>query len=300
MGFRSLFIVGFGQMGKSIANTLRINNFHGKIMASSRTKIENCDFIDGEFDCNDVRNDYNNSIFFLCTPPNDTPKIACKILEITKNFEDCIVSDVCSIKNRVADINGKNFISIHPMDSGNSNELRKYFFKKRILNYIITDNLTNINANLLERYNDFLHDFLNCENIKITAKKHDKTVALISHLQNLILASYYDDFSKIDNQMWREIFYQKQKNIKYFLSIFLEKIRKNIYNHSLAEAIVLTIEMLMTEEKIDIKPELFNPSLIMVLELTKGSKNKIKNDMNYEKFVKNMHNFYASLIGMKM
>ena len=300
MGFRSVFIVGFGQMGKSIANTLRINNFNGKIMASSRTKIENCDFIDGEFDCNDVRNDYNNSIFFLCIPPNDTPKIACKILEITKNFEDCIVSYVCSVKNRVADVNGKNFISIHPMDSGNSNELRKYFFKKRILNYVITNNINNINANLLERYNDFLHDFLNCKNLKITAKKHDKTVALISHLQNLILASYYDDFLRIDNQMWREIFYQNQKNIKYFLSIFLEKIRKNIDNHSLAEAIVLTIEMLMTEEKIDIKPELFNPSLTIVFRLTENSKNKIKNDMSYEKFVKNMHNFYAGLIGMKM
>ena len=56
----------------------------------------------------------------------------------------------------------------------------------------------------------------------------------------------------------------------------------------------------MTEEKNDIKPELFNPSLTMVLGLTKGSKNKIKNDMSYEKFVKNMHNFYAGLIGMKM
>ena len=81
---------------------------------------------------------------------------------------------------------------------------------------------------------------------------------------------------------------------------FFVKIRKNIDNHSLAEAIVLTIEMLMTEEKIDIKPELFNPSLTMVFRLTENSKNKIKNDMSYEKFVKNMHNFYAGLIGMKM
>ena len=136
--------------------------------------------------------------------------------------------------------------------------------------------------------------------MKITAKKHDKTVALISHLQNLILASYYDDFSRIDNQMWREIFCQNKKHVEYFLNIFLEKIRKNIDNHSLAEAIVLTIEMLMTEEKIDIKPELFNPSLTTVFRLTEDSKKKIKNDMSYEKFVKNMHNFYASLIGMKM
>ena len=46
MGFESDFIVGFGQMGKSIANTLMVNNFGGKIMVSSRPKVENCEFID--------------------------------------------------------------------------------------------------------------------------------------------------------------------------------------------------------------------------------------------------------------
>ena len=292
MGFESAFIVGFGQMGKSIANTLRVNNFGGKIMISSRSKVENCDFIDGNFDCNDATNDYNNSVIFICTPPRAVPEIVAKMLEMTKNCENCVVSDICSIKREVAKIQGKNFISIHQMDGGNSDTVRKHFFKKRILNYIITDNFANIDINVLTRYNDFLHDFLNCENVEVSAKIHDKTVAFTSHLQNLILASYYNDFSKIDNQMWREIFIQNQKNIEYFMKIFLEKVQEKIYNNSLAGAIILANKTIMIEEKFDIKKELFNPSLRMVFELKNCS-------MNYQNFVKNMHNFFENLVGKK-
>ena len=279
-------------MGKSIANTLRVNNFGGKIMISSRSKVENCDFIDGNFDCNDAKNDYNNSVIFICTPPRAVPEIVAKMLEMTKNCENCVVSDICSIKREVAKIQGKNFISIHQMDGGNSDTARKHFFKKRILNYIITDNFANIDINVLTRYNDFLHDFLNCENVEVSAKIHDKTVAFTSHLQNLILASYYNDFSKIDNQMWREIFIQNQKNIEYFMKIFLEKVQQKIDNNSLADAIILADKSIMIEEKFDIKKELFNPSLIAVFELKNGA-------MNYQNFVKNMHNFFENLVGKK-
>ena len=292
MDFESVFIVGFGQIGKSIANTLRVNNFGGKIMVSSRSKVEKCDFIDGNFDCNDVKNDYNNSVIFICTPPRTVPEIVAKMLEMTKSYENCVVSDVCSIKQEAAKIHGKNFISIHQMDGGNSDTARKHFFKKRILNYIITDNFANINVNVLTRYNDFLHDFLNCENVEVSAKIHDKTVAFTSHLQNLILASYYNDFSKIDNQMWREIFIQNHKNIAYFLDIFLEKMKKNIANNSLADAAILANKSIMIEEKFDIKKELFNPSLRMVFELKNCS-------MNYQNFVKNMQVFFENLVSEK-
>ena len=292
MGFESAFIVGFGQMGKSIANTLRVNNFGGKIMVSGRSKVENCDFIDGNFDCNDAKNDYNNSVIFICTPPRTVPEIVAKMLEMTKNCENCVVSDICSIKQEVAKIQGKNFISIHQMDGGNSDTARKHFFKKRILNYIITDNFANIDVNVLTRYNDFLHDFLNCENVEVSAKIHDKTVAFTSHLQNLILASYYNDFSKIDNQMWREIFTQNQKNIEYFMKIFLDKLQEKIDNNILADAIILANKTIMIEEKFDIKKELFNPSLRAVFELKNGA-------MNYQNFVKNMHNFFENLVGKK-
>lgn len=279
-------------MGKSIANTLRVNNFGGKIMVSSRSKVENCDFIDGNFDCNDATNDYNNSVIFICTPPRTVPETVAKMLETTKNCKNCVVSDVCSIKQEVAKIQGKNFISIHQMDGGNSDTARKHFFKKRILNYIITDNFANIDVNVLTRYNNFLHDFLNCENVEVSAKIHDKTVAFTSHLQNLILASYYNDFLKIDNQMWREIFTQNQKNIEYFMKIFLEKVQEKIDNNSLADAIILANKTIMIEEKIDIKKELFNPSLRMVFELKNGS-------INYQNFVKNMQIFFENLVSKK-
>ena len=292
MGFESAFIVGFGQMGKSVANTLRINNFGGKIMVSSRSKVENCDFIDGNFDCNDAKNDYNNSVIFVCTPPRTVPEIVVKMLEMTKKYENCVVSDICSIKQEVAKIHGKNFISIHQMDGGNSDTARKHFFKKRILNYIITDNFANVDVNMLTRYNDFLHDFLNCENVEVSAKIHDETVAFTSHLQNLILASYCNDFSKIDNQMWREIFIQNQKNIEYFLNIFLEKVQKKNDNNSLADAIILADKTIIIEQKIDIKKELFNPSLRMVFELKNGA-------MNYQNFVKNMQIFFENLVSKK-
>ena len=292
MGFESAFIVGFGQMGKSIANTLRINNFGGKIMVSSRSKVENCDFIDGNFDCNDAKNDYNNSVIFICTPPRTVPEIVAKMLKMTKNCKNCVVSDICSIKQEAAKIHGKNFISIHQMDGGNSDTACKYFFKKRILNYIITDNFANVDINMLIRYNDFLHDFLNCENVEVSAKIHDKTVAFTSHLQNLILASYYNDFSKIDNQMWREIFTQNQKNITHFLNIFLEKVQEKIDNNLLAGAVILADKSIMIEEKFDIKKELFNPSLRMVFELKIGS-------MDYQNFVKNMYIFFENLVCKK-
>lgn len=279
-------------MGKSIANTLRVNNFGGKIMVSSRSHVENCDFIDGNFDCNDAKNDYNNSAIFICTPPRTVLEIVTKMLDMTKNYENCVVSDVCSIKHEVAKIHGKNFISIHQMDGGNSDTACKYFFKKRILNYIITDNLKNVDVNVLTRYNNFLYDFLNCENVEVSAKIHDKTVAFTSHLQNLILASYYNDFSKIDNQMWREIFTKNQKNIEYFLNVFLEKVQEKIDNNSLKNAVILSNNEIMSEEKINIKKELFNPSLRSVFALK-------DNSIGYQNFVKNMYNFFENLVCKK-
>ena len=279
-------------MGKGIANTLRVNNFGSKIMVSSRSKVENCDFIDGNFDCNDATNDYNNSVIFICTPPRTVPEIVAKMLDMTKNCKNCVVSDICSIKQEVAKIQGKNFISIHQMDGGNSDTARKHFFKKRILNYIITDNFANVDVNVLTSYNNFLYDFLNCENVEVSAKIHDKTVAFTSHLQNLILASYYNDFSKIDNQMWREIFTKNQKNIEYFLNVFLEKVQEKIDNNSLADAVILANKSIMIEEKFDIKKELFNPSLRAVFELKNCS-------MNYQNFLKNMHNFFENLVCKK-
>ena len=294
IGFEKVFIIGFGQMGRSIANTLRVNHFSGKIFASSRSKIENCDYFDEEFDYNNAN--YNNSIVFICTPPSIINEMVSKIVEITKKNKNCIIADVCSVKKNVVKINCKNFISIHPMDSGNSDKHIKMYFKKRVLNYIIINNLLKIDADLLKQYDNFLYDFLNFENVKIDAKTHDKIVAITSHLQNLILASYYNDFSKIDNQMWREIFIQNQENIQHFLEIFLEKIKQKIDNNLLEDAIILALKDIMQTEKIKIKKELFNPSLRTVFELKNNNSNEIKIIIDNQKFVENMQNFFKNVV----
>ena len=298
MGFERVFIIGFGQMGRSIANTLRVNNFSGKIFASSRHKIEQCDYIDGNFNIEDCYNNYQNSIIFICVPPDLTAEIIEKMIEKTKNT-NCIISDVCSVKNNIflnkKIIKNSNFTSIHPMDGGNSTE-QKEFFKKYILNYIITDNLDKVDVNILTRYNDFLHDFLNFENVKIDAKTHDKIVAITSHLPNLILASYYNEFAKIDNKMWKEIFIRNQKNIKHFLDMFLEKIKQKIGNNLLTDIIISTVKDIMQIEKIKIKKELFNPSLHAVFALKNNNSNEA-NTIDYPKFVENMKFFFENVVG---
>ena len=297
MGFERVFIIGFGQMGRSIANTLRVNYFSGKIFASSRHKIEQCDYIDGNFNIEN-RNNYQNSIIFICVPPDLTAEIIEKMIEKTKNT-NCIISDICSVKNNIFSnkkiIKNSNFTSIHPMDGGNSTE-QKEFFKKYILNYIITNNLLNVNSDLLKQYDNFLHDFLNFENIKIDAETHDKIVAITSHLQNLILASYYNEFAKIDNKMWKEIFLKNKRNISYFLQIFVKTIEQNIKNNSLENAIILAIKNIMFDEKIEIKKELFNPSLRAVFALKNNNSNEA-NTVDYSKFVENMKNFFENVVG---
>lgn len=299
MGFERVFIIGFGQMGKSIANTLKQNHFKGKIFASSRNKVENYSFIDGVFDIKDIaKNDYDNSIIFVCTPPNTTNAMLEQIFAITKKYHNCIITDICSIKQQISKHKNNKFISIHQMDGGNSYTNNKFYFKKTTLNYIINDNLKLVDDDLLYNYKKFLSIFLNCKNEEISIKEHDKIVAFTSHLQNLILTSYYNDFSKIDSQMWREIFSQNSKNIKYFIKNF-QKILKNEIKTSknLENAIIKTNKQILNSEKIDIKPKLFNPSLKNVFGLKNNKKieNKIKKEEKYDIFLQNMNNFFEKL-----
>ncbi len=53
-------------------------------MVSSRSKVENCDFIDRNFDINDTTNKYNNSVIFICTPHHICGEYVKKMLEKQK------------------------------------------------------------------------------------------------------------------------------------------------------------------------------------------------------------------------
>ena len=263
MCFERVFIIGFGQMGKSIANTLRVNHFSGKIFASSRHKIEQCDYIDGTFDIEDINNNYKNSIIFICVSLNAMLKMIEKMIEKTKNTH-CIISDVCSVKNNIFISNkvakNGNFISIHPMDGGNSTD-QKEFFKKYILNYIITDNLTKFNVNMLTRYNNFLHNFLNCKNVTIASEMHDKIVAIISHIPNLILMSLHRILEE-KKEMWQAIFQKNKNNIGMLLGDFIETLRYTNVN-----SMSINYRLFLQKHNVNIEQNLQNPSLRKVLNM---------------------------------
>ena len=271
MGFERVFIIGFGQMGKSIANTLRESNFDGKIYASSRSKIVDCNYIDNTFSLESPDVDYNNSAVFICIPPDIVVEMIDKMLKKTSNT-NCIISDVCSVKQHIfSNINlqnSKNFISIHPMDGGNSTG-KKHFFKKYVLNYVINDN--QIESDNIQKFLLFLEQFLNCKNEIIDSKTHDKIVAITSHLPNLILMSMNKNIDKTNIKMWREIFKTNKENIEKSLSELIEIIQQN--NKDNSKTIGEIYEYFLQKHRISIDKTLQNPSLKNILNMNKCIEN---------------------------
>lgn len=272
MGFEKVFIIGFGEIGKTIANTLKINNFLGSIFATSRRKIYDCSFIDKTFDISDTNINYSNSIVFVCTPPNVVKETLNQIFSLTKEDNNCIISDVCSVKNDLLDCKNVNFISIHPMDGGHSSDI-KYFFKRKILNYVIPN--SKMKADKYKKFLNFLDKKLNCQNIEISTIEHDKIVAITSHLPNLILSSFYNDFSLINNVMWRSIFTINQINIKNAIENFTK-----LYEENSEKEISNIFTILLEENSINIRDGLKNPSMKKVLKLQYCDQNIFLSNLN--------------------
>ena len=285
-----VYIIGFGRIGKSIAYTLRSNNFDGDIFACNSKvndeRIKNDININGE--CDFFNNferykDLKNSIIFACVPPLRTTDILQNLIDMFKNNDNIIISDACSVKNSIFSdsdiVNAKNFISIHPMDGGNSEE-REFLFKKHILNFVIENK--EINKDIYDEYLSFLEKYLNCKNVVVSYKEHDKIVALISHLPNLILSSYHED-DNIKNIMWKEIFKINFKNIqKYFDEFIL------LFQSNKTKNIGEIFQEMLNKNCINIDKNLQNPSLKKVLSLQ-----EIQKDNN---FLSNLQNVYNGLV----
>ena len=154
----------------------------------------------------------------------------------------------------------ENFISIHQMDGGNSVKNKPYCFKEKVLNYVITNNKPK--TEIVEKFKQFLKNFLNCENVEISSQEHDKIVAFTSHLQNLIFVSYKSNLQGLNNTMWKDIFAKNKENIEYFKNIVQQKMEEVIKekNMTLEDAICMVNKDIMKTEKIEIDEELYNPS----------------------------------------
>ena len=283
MGFDRVFIIGFGQIGKSIANTLKINNFQGKIYASSRKKITNCNYIDDVFSIENTEINYNNSIIFICTPPNVVIEMIKKMLIQIKD-QNCIISDVCSVKNNIFlqknIIKNKYFIYIHTMYSANSTD-KKYFFKKQILNYVINNNY--VDDMIMKQFCNFLENFLNCKNELINYVEHDKIVAITSHIPNLILSIINSSINIKDNKMWKSILQQNRDNISKYLNDFIDILISSKTNN-----ISKNYNTLLKKYDINIATYLKNPSLQNVLN--------IDNCKNVTSLIENLREYFNCLV----
>lgn len=273
MSFEKIYILGLGYIGNVIINTLRSNNFLGKIYgfdinseSLSRAKVESFS-LESDFDT-------ANTIFFICVTPILTKKYIATIMQRIKNINNTIISDVASVKNHIFTnteiMNCTHFVSIHPM----CNNIASNIFQKQNLNYIIQNK-----SSKNQYYYNFLNDFLNFHNISITHTDHDLTVGITSHLSNIILACLNNEYDKINSQMWREIFSINKTNILNAISEYL-----NILNSTESEnKIVNAFQILMKNKNILVDEKLYNPSLQSIMQI--GNVNKIdlntfKNKMN--------------------
>ena len=205
-----------------------------------------------------------------------------------------IISDVCSIKKDIFLIpEGKIVKTSFQFTkwSGNSVKNKPYCFKEKVLNYVITDNKPK--TEIVEKFKQFLKNFLNCENVEISSQKHDKIVAFASHLQNLIFVSYKSNLQGLNNTMWKDIFAKNKENIEYFKNIVQQKMEEVIKekNMTLEDAICMVNNDIMKTEKIEIDEELYIPSLSKTMNL-KGEKGR---SVNFEVFVDNMNKFFEVL-----
>ena len=205
---------------------------------------------------------------FVCTPPDIVAEMIEKMLEKTSNT-NCIISDVCSVKQNIFSNknlqNNKNFISIHPMDGGNSTG-KNHFFKKNILNYVINDN--QVESERLQPFCYFLEQFLNCKNVVIDSKTHDKIVAITSHIPNLILMSMSEKLDKTNIKMWQEIFKTNQENILKSLEELTEILQQNN-----TKTIGENYAYFLQKHSISIDKTLQNPSLKNILNINKCVEN---------------------------
>lgn len=166
-------IIGLGLIGGSIFKDLKKNY---EVVAVS--KSQNGDNIYKSYD---VLKDCD--LVFVCTPMNKTLEVLDELENILP--ENCIVTDVCSLKGFVSKKKRPyTFIPSHPM-AGTENKGFESSFEGLFkgAKWVFIENNTNTEKQklLLEVIN-----YLGAKPVFTTADKHDEAVAMISHMPMLI------------------------------------------------------------------------------------------------------------------
>ena len=127
-------------------------------------------------------------LVLVCVPPDVTAKVVARELEV---FPDAIVTDVASVKSAILDelrassADLSRYVGSHPMagrERGGASSGRADLFFGRV--WVISPNDANTSAALQVVENLALD--LSAAPIRVSAKDHDRAVAYVSHVPQLI------------------------------------------------------------------------------------------------------------------
>ena len=210
--FNSVLIIGMGLIGSSIARALYENNITSNIFGldSNIDVIKKCLELDillkGETDINNFSEQFD--LIIICTPLNSYKNI----FSYLNNYvsEDTLLTDVGSTKVSVIEdfknhVNNKNikFVPSHPI-AGLEKSGPQHGFSSLFQNrYCI---ITPINKD--NKYTDkiiALWKSIGMKIEKMDSKKHDRVLAMTSHIPQLIAYSVVTTSTELEAQLKDEV-----------------------------------------------------------------------------------------------
>jgi len=254
---KSVLIIGCGLIGSSILRSIADKKIAKKIFVYEKSKLNVLKIkklkLPGEIISNFKKIIPNLDMIIFCTPLSEYRKI---ILKINKYLEPkTIITDVGSSKEKSILLikkelkKGISWTSSHPIAgsevSGPENGTKDLFFNKWCI--LIKERDTNkAHLKILSRF----WKKIGSKVAIMDSKKHDAVFSMTSHLPHLIAynlvktatdfekqqkyelikfsAGGLRDFSRIaasNEIMWRDIFFNNQKNISKVINLFIKNLR---------------------------------------------------------------------------
>ena len=254
---KNILIIGCGLIGSSLLRSIADKKIAKKIFIYEKSKSNILKIKKLKLPC-EVTSDFKKTIpnldlIIFCTPLSEYEKI---ILKINKYLlPKTIITDVGSTKEKSLELirkrlkKGISWISSHPIAgsevSGPENGTKNLFLNKWCI--LIKEKKTNKKHFLL------LSKFwkkVGSRVVVMDSKKHDIVFSMTSHLPHLIAynlvktatdfekkqryelikfsAGGLRDFSRIaasNEIMWRDIFFNNQKNISRVIDLFIKNLR---------------------------------------------------------------------------
>ena len=254
---KNILIIGCGLIGSSLLRAIVAKKIAKKIFINEKSKSNILKIKKLKLPCK-VIDDFKKTIpnldlIILCTPLGQYEKIILKINRYV--LPKTIITDVGSSKERSMKMVKKKlkkgifWTSSHPIAgsevSGPEHGVKNLFFNKWCI--LIKEKNTN------KKHLELLGKFWKKIGSKVAimdSKKHDKVFSVTSHLPHLIAYNLvktatdfekqqkYDlikfsagglrDFSRIaasNEIMWRDIFFNNQKNISKVIDLFIKNLR---------------------------------------------------------------------------